>query len=347
VFIKLRKEAGGTKAVWREQPAELAEALELFSAQAERELTADSAEGDPQLLEVYFAAHNYLRIGKLYDDCYVSYAEISRNEVRVKLFCLHPARLLRQMGKGYRSHVYFSATLSPLGYYMEVLGADAEDYTVSLPSPFDSGQWEVTIQPISTRFADRERTLAPLVNVLQRKVAERPGNYFFFFPSYEYMNAVYETFVGANQEIRTLLQTPGMAEEEREAYLAAFTAEREGTFVGFAVMGGIFSESIDLVGDRLRGVAVVGVGMPQIGLERNLIREYYNEEGRNGFDYAYVYPGMNKVLQAGGRLIRSEQDRGVLVLIDDRYLQPQYLRLLPEEWTAGLEAKNPQTVPRH
>ncbi|MMZ63556.1 ATP-dependent DNA helicase DinG [compost metagenome] len=124
-----------------------------------------------------------------------------------------------------------------------------------------------------------------------------------------------------------------MSEAEREAFLAAFEAGREDTLVGFAVMGGIFSEGIDLVGDRLTGVAVMGVGLPQIGLERDIIKEYFQAQGKDGFDYAYVYPGMNKVLQAGGRLIRSEKDQGVLLLVDDRYRQPHYARLLPEEWS--------------
>jgi Rad3-related DNA helicase len=146
------------------------------------------------------------------------------------------------------------------------------------------------------------------------------------------MNVVYEAFMADNDDVSTLLQTSEMPEEERESFLAAFTPDNDRALVGFAVMGGIFSESVDLVGDRLQGVVVVGVGMPQIGLERNLIKGYFDGEGRKGFDYAYVYPGINKVLQAGGRLIRSEHDRGVLLLVDDRYLQPQYRRLLPEEW---------------
>lgn len=123
-----------------------------------------------------------------------------------------------------------------------------------------------------------------------------------------------------------------MTEEDRDTFLGAFDADNREAFAGFAVMGGIFSEGIDLVGDRLTGVVVVGVGLPQLGLERNIIKDYFNAAGLHGYDYAYVFPGMNKVLQAGGRLIRSEQDRGLLMLVDDRYLQPQYQRLLPEEW---------------
>jgi Rad3-related DNA helicase len=213
-----------------------------------------------------------------------------------------------------------------------MLGAGADDYTVSIPSPFSSEQLSVYIQPLSTRYQDRERNKAPLVSLLLKLAAENPGNYLFFFPSYEYMNSVYDSFMEEESDVRTILQQGEMSEEERESFLAQFAAENQGSFAGFAVMGGIFSEGIDLVGNRLTGVVVIGVGLPQISLERNIMKDYFNAAGRKGYDYAYVFPGMNKVLQAGGRLIRSEQDRGVLVLVDDRYLQPQYQRLLPEEW---------------
>jgi Rad3-related DNA helicase len=333
-FIEHKKQSDGQVVVSKERPDELLELVETFFVHAERELSGMGANAESErLLEIYFGALGFARIGKLFDDRFTTYSEIVRNEVRLKMFCLNPSHLLRQMGKGFRSHVFFSATLSPLSYFMDMLGAEEEDYSVTLGSPFAKEQWEVSVVPLSTRYTDRERTKARLVDELRRLTEARLGNYLVFFPSYEYMNGVYGDFVEAHgEEPRTLLQTPDMAEEDRERFLAAFSADNERTLIGFAVMGGIFSEGIDLVGDRLSGVAVVGVGMPQIGLERNLIKSYFDEEGRNGFDYAYVYPGINKVLQAGGRLIRSEKDRGVLALIDDRYKQPQYSRLLPEEW---------------
>jgi len=243
------------------------------------------------------------------------------------------------MSKGYRGQVYFSATLSPLGYYMDILGADEEDYSITLPTPFAKEQWEVSVVPLSTRYVDREHTMGALVNLLQKLVRDTPAPYLFFFPSYAYMNMVYEVFIEENTSVgvRTLLQTSEMPEAERESFLAAFDGSAEQALVGFAVMGGIFSESIDLVGDKLQGVVVVGVGMPQIGLERNLIRAHYDREHHNGFDFAYVYPGINKVLQAGGRLIRSERDRGTLLLVDDRYIEERYSRLLPEEWQRSTE----------
>lgn len=338
-FIALRKQADGQQAiVMKDQSAELVELVEDFVIHAERELAVGGGTdmGSTPLLETYFAAVSYIRISKLYDESYISYAEVVRGDVRLKLFCLNPASLLRQMGKGYRAHVFFSATLSPLSYYMDMLGADDEDYSVTLPSPFAWEQWEVSVVPISTKYVDRERTKEPLVKLIKETVSRKPVNFLIFFPSYEYMNTIYETFIAENEEIMTLIQTPDMPEEDRESFLAAFTKDNDRAMAGFAVMGGIFSESIDLVGDRLQGVVVVGVGMPQIGLERNLIKSYFDEDGRKGFDYAYVYPGMNKVLQAGGRLIRSEEDKGVLLLVDDRYTELRYRRLLPEEWLGSV-----------
>lgn len=332
-FIRLRKQADERHVIAKQLPGELPELVDVFITEAEKVLAQGRAvESGPELLESYFAALAFQRISKLYDTNYISYADAASNDFRFKLFCLNPAELLRQMGKGYLAHVYFSATLSPLGYYMDLLGAGREDYSVVLPTPFAKEQWQVSIAPVSTRYADREHTKSSIVRLLQQMVREKPAHYLFFFPSYEYMNAVYAAFMENSGTLRTLLQTPDMPEAERESFLAVFNQVHKQGLAGFAVLGGIFSESIDLVGDRLQGVAVIGVGMPQIGLERQLIKEHFDGEQRNGFDYAYVYPGINKVLQAGGRLIRSEEDCGTLLLIDDRYMEPRYRRLLPDEW---------------
>ncbi|UKS25836.1 ATP-dependent DNA helicase [Paenibacillus sp. HWE-109] len=339
-YIALRKRMGDSQMlVEPELPESLIALLEVFIAAAEKELAGQggsAAASAVLLLEVYFNAQNFVRIAKLFDERYVTFTVNERNEISVKLICLDPSHLLRQMGKGYRSHVFFSATLSPLSYFMDTLGAGEEDYSVTVPSPFSKDQLEVFVQPLSTRYQDRERSREPIARSLYELVTGRTGNYLVFFPSYAYMSSVYEVFtdLAAGSEMRVLVQQAQMSEEEREQFLAEFQAGTETTLVGFAVMGGIFSEGIDLVGDRLTGVAVVGVGLPQLGPERNLIKSYMDSTGKNGYEYAYVFPGMNKVQQAGGRLIRSETDRGVLLLIDDRYLQPLYQRLLPEEWRA-------------
>lgn len=332
-FISLRKQSTEPIRITQEPPQALLDELEHFIVHAERELASHGGTSDHSLLlDTYFAAQSFVRISKLYDERFVTYAECTKSEVEIKLFCLDPSYLLQQMGKGYRSHIFFSATLAPFAYFMRMLGAGEDDYTVSIPSPFSKEQLDVYIQPLSTRYQDRERTKSPLTQLLSQLLDTTPGNYLFFFPSYAYMNEVYEAFTALVPHRKTILQQADMTEEDRDSFLGAFDADNREAFAGFAVLGGIFSEGIDLVGDRLTGVVVVGVGLPQLGLERNIIKDYFNAAGLHGYDYAYVFPGMNKVLQAGGRLIRSEQDRGLLMLVDDRYLQPQYQRLLPEEW---------------
>lgn len=339
-FIALRKSCGeGGTGRWDEYPEELPPLLEDFAAEAETELAAPvlapPLPGDEEaglLQDTYFAAQNMLRTFKLYDDCYITYAETGRGDVTLKLFNLDPSRLLRQMSKSYRSQIFFSATLSPLSYYRDMLGAGEGDYSLSVPSPFHKEQWQVSVLTVSTRYHERETSLVPLGDALMGMVSARKGNYLAFFPSYIYMQQVYEQFTGKYPEVRTQVQRTGMDEAEREGFLGAFQPDNPETLLGFAVLGGIFSEGVDLPGDRLNGVMVVGVGLPQVGLERNLLRAYFQAQGKNGFDYAYVIPGMCRVLQAGGRLIRSESDNGVIVLADDRFLQPPYVHLLPEEW---------------
>ncbi|MFP4977709.1 helicase C-terminal domain-containing protein [Paenibacillus sp. CN-4] len=338
-FIDLRKTCGEEgNGRWEVYPEALPALLDLFTQEAEAELSAavpepGGEENGDTLLETYFAALQMQRIVKLYDDRYVTYAEIRGTDVYLKLFNVDPSYLLSAMSKGYRSQILFSATLSPLSYYREMLGAGEDDYSVVVPSPFHPEQWEVCVLPLSTRYRDRERSVRPLAEALGR-MAERKGNYLAFFPSYQYLRTVYAEFAVLYPEVRTLVQETGMNEEARESFLAEFRPDQPGTVLGFAVLGGIFSEGVDLPGDRLNGVMVVGVGLPQLGYERNLLRDFFNQTGRNGFYYAYVYPGMTKVLQAGGRLIRSEQDSGTILLADDRFLQEPYAQLLPDEWRA-------------
>lgn len=333
-FILLRKVSGGQERfVGSQQPELMSELLEEFVLQAEAELmsgrTGEEAEA---LLETYFAAQAYLRISRLYDERFVTYADIGASEVLLKLFCLDPSYLLQQAGRNYRSAVFFSATLLPLAYYRDMLGADEEDYSLSIPSPFSRDQLDVRLLPVSTRFKDRERNKEAIVQMLCHLVEEKPVNTLVFLPSYPYMQDIHTDFTRAMPEVRTLLQGQGMREEEREQFLGAFQAETVGPLVGFAVMGGIFSEGIDLRGERLSSVVVVGVGLPQLSFENDIIKDYFEMTGKPGYDYAYVFPGMNRVMQAGGRLIRSETDSGTLVLVDDRFLSRPYSMLLPEEW---------------
>ncbi|OKP78199.1 ATP-dependent helicase [Paenibacillus sp. P3E] len=338
-FIALRKscsEDGGGQ--WAEYPEDLPLLLEAFAAEAELELLSPSSslvalpdEEEGSLLDTYYAVQGMLRTFKTYDERYVTYAEVRRGDVFLKLFNLDPSHLLQQMAKGFRSQILFSATLSPMSYYRDMIGSAEEDYSLRVASPFHKEQWEVSVLPVSTRYHDRAHSLVPLSDTL-RGMAAKKGNYLVFFPSYAYLQNVFEVFTDKYPEIMTLVQGSGMSEQAREEFLSSFRPDNPETLLGFAVLGGIFSEGVDLPGDRLNGVMIVGVGLPQVGLERNLLRGYFQSQGKNGFDYAYVYPGMCKVQQAGGRLIRSESDSGIIVLADDRFLQQPYADLLPEEW---------------
>lgn len=310
---------------------ELVKHLELFIIIAEKELLTTDEPND-FLLEVYFQAQKFIKIASLYGEQFITYLDIYKSEVKIKLFCLDPALLLTKMGKGYQAKIFFSATLTPANYYKTLLGGTPEDYVMSIPSPFARENIEVMIHPLSTRYHDREQSILPIIEMIIQTYNKNAGNLLVFFPSYKYMLDIYERFMDEAEDIELIIQDQVMSEEEREEFLEAFQPDLRKPLVGFAVLGGIFSEGIDLRGDRLNGVIVVGVGLPQIGLERNIIKDYFNKRGQNGYKYAYLYPGMNKVLQAGGRLIRSEADHGILLLIDDRFLQRDYQSLLPFEW---------------
>ncbi len=331
LFIAYRKMANNGDRVLGEVDEELIVKLETFVQVSELELLLQG--NDEVLLETYFLAQNFIRIARLYDHRFTTYIEAGKSEVKIKLFCFDPSHLLQTMRKGFRSTVFFSATFSPLSYYQQMLGWGKEDYVVKIPSPFPRENASVYVSPLSTKYRDRENTLQSLVTLLHKVVNERPGNYLFFFPSYGYMEQVYEAFQSnKDYEFETIIQKSGMTEQEREEFLKKFSPDHSTGLTGFAVLGGVFSEGIDLKGDRLTGVVVVGVGLPNFDTERRLMKTYFDQEGMNGFEYTYVYPGMNRVQQAGGRLIRTETDKGILLLIDSRFLEKRYQQLLPYEW---------------
>jgi DNA excision repair protein ERCC-2 len=185
---------------------------------------------------------------------------------------------------------------------------------------------------IATKYAQRADSYAPIATAIEAICKAQVGNYLVFFPSYAYLAAVLELLADKLPTEQLLVQDRGMTEAAREAFLAQFSASNEETLVGLAVMGGIFGEGIDLVGERLIGAVVVGVGIPQLGLERDLIKAYFDEQSSLGFAYAYQYPGFNRVLQATGRVIRTETDRGVIVLLGERFTHGRYRRLFPAHW---------------
>lgn len=331
-FIELKKKCTDDgQLVLKDIQVELMATLEEFLRSAEKELAGIT--DSELLLNTYYEVTDFIRISKLYDERYVTYVEAaSKKDVQLKMLCLDPSHLLLQVRKRFRTTVYFSATLQPMQYFLDMLGGNQADYVLGIPSPFAKEQTDIFIQPLSTRFHDRDRSKKKLVDMISMLILERKGNYLVFFPSYQYMKSVFDDFTINHPDIHAIIQTNQMDEVEREQFLENFTEEDSKTLIGFAVLGGIFSEGVDLKGDRLNGVVVVGVGLPQVCLERNIMKDYFQATGKNGYDYAYTFPGINKVIQAGGRLIRSETDSGTIVLVDDRFLTPKYQRLLPMEW---------------
>ena len=285
-----------------------------------------------KVIDLYFNINLYLKISDFYDEHYVTYFDNRDNDLTLRLYCVDPSYLLSQALKRGRAAVFFSATLTPLDYHRDLLGGYKDDYDIKLGSPFPRENLLLMINDhLSTKYKDREKTYLDVVENIEILVNNKAGNYFVFFPSYVYMKNVYEILVQRNPYLDIIIQESSMSEVEREEYLQRFSQEEN--VIAFAVMGGIFSEGIDLTGEKLIGAVVVGVGLPQICFERDIIKDYFNHNLGRGFEYAYVYPGMNKVLQAAGRVIRSEEDRGVILLIDDRYGSFRYKELFPKEWT--------------
>ncbi len=294
-----------------------------------------------QLLEFYFNVYDFLKKYELYGEHYRTIYERKvsdegkTEDVTLKLFCVDPRRNLRDIVKDMQGVVYFSATLLPMNYYRYLLGGDTTSYGLDLASPFDPKHLNLMMDAtLSTKYMDRERTLEDLVTRMVSFVLQRTGNYLLFFPSYRYMRQALDVFEPMiDNRVDMIVQHSQMSDEEKESFVKAFDREqRNKSLVGFAVLGGMFGEGIDLVGDRLVGAVIVGVGLPMIGMEQNIVKDYFEKRMGQGFEFAYTYPGMNKVLQAAGRVIRTETDKGSVLLIDRRFRSRTYEGLYPNEW---------------
>ena len=289
-----------------------------------------------EILEFYFVVRDFLNVSELVDENYVVYTEcFGENDFRLRLFCVNPAANLSEYLKKGRSAVFFSATLFPMLYYRELLTTETDAYGIYVQSPFSAKNRRILIgSDVSSRYTRRNHTeYRKIAEYISRCVWQRQGNYMVFFPSYRLMEDVYQVYEEefSVDWVRCIRQNSDMTEREREEFLEEFQS-REGTLVGFCVLGGIFSEGVDLTGESLIGAIIVGTGLPQIGSEREILKEYYDRKKQSGFDYAYRYPGMNKVLQAAGRVIRTKEDRGVILLLNDRFLGRDYGEIFPREW---------------
>ncbi len=272
----------------------------------------------------------FIRASTLFDRGFAFYAELTGPKLKMEIRCLDPSPMLSQMLLCAKSTVMFSATLTPMDYFADVLGM--KDATLlELDSPYDPENLCLfACDGVSTRYEEREMSVPDITEIIMGTVEAREGNYMVYFPSYEYMDMVYEEVSQCMPYVRCVKQKRGMSHNDRNKFLAQF--EKEESVVGFAVLGGAFSEGVDLKGDSLIGTIIIGTGMPKITAEQNILADYFEKTREGGKDYAYTYPGMIKVLQAAGRVIRSENDRGVVVLVDDRYGTPNIYRLFPKFW---------------
>lgn len=306
------------------------------------------------ILEFYFEVSHFLEMYELVDESYVTYSELeSDGSFILKLFCVNPAKNLRECMMRGRSTILFSATLLPIGYYKRLLGAEEGDYEVYARSVFRPEKLGLYIgRDVTSKYTRRsDEEYYRIASYINEVIQKRHGNYMLFFPSHAFLRQVYDIYIhyfNADGGVECIVQEDYMNEQAREDFLNRFTGneecdlnalihmdieiEEEKSLAGFCVLGGIFSEGIDLKNDSLIGAVIIGTGLPQVCNEREILKQYFDSWGENGFDYAYRYPGMNKVLQAAGRVIRTVDDFGIVSLLDERFLTPGYQRLFPREW---------------
>ncbi|CRN03775.1 bifunctional ATP-dependent DNA helicase/DNA polymerase III subunit epsilon [Pseudomonas sp. 34 E 7] len=295
----------------------------------------EALSGDLQAF--YFEALQFNKVAELFNEHFIF--DISKRQFSAKrsssTLCLRnvvPAEFIRPRLTAARSSVLFSATLSPRHYYADLLGLPPDTAWVDVESPFKAEQLQVSIvDRISTRFVHRQASLEPIVELIARQFATQPGNYLAFFSSFDYLQQVAQLLAERHPQIALWLQSRGMAEAERQAFLDQFTPHSQG--VGFAVLGGAFGEGIDLPGARLIGAFIATLGLPQLNPVNEQMKARMGAIFGAGYDYTYLYPGIQKVVQAAGRVIRSQHDRGVVMLIDDRFGETRVRQLLPKWWS--------------
>ncbi len=332
----VKKGAAHTK----EPPAQLFEIFDSLLITLEEEIFRTFSACDEEkslrlkgLYELYYKFKKCKSVLEIFDSSYEMFIFYENDAVTARLFCIDTGKQIRRRLEAGAATVFFSATLTPLYYYKSLLGGDGSSDMVEVESPFDPSQLSINIiDKISTRFSERDDTLPAVCRTIAATVSAKRGNYIVFSPSFAYSELLSKAFSGMYPKIKVLTQEKGMSLREKEAFLAEFSKDDKSYLIGFCVMGGIYAEGIDLAGDALIGAVVVGIGMPGLSYEREAIQAYFDEKYEEGKQFAYIYPGMNRVLQAAGRVIRREDDKGVIVLIDDRFADPIYKKIIPSLW---------------
>lgn len=315
----------------------------VTSTRAELEAWLRSHRGDEHEVAVYTlcaSLKHFETVAEYYDERFLTFLTVEGDERTVRLICLDPSGILNTCLSRAHASVLFSATLTPSDYFADILGGGKGAVRISVPSPFSASQFCLAAVPsVSTRYEDRAKSYQKIAGLIAATASAKAGNYIVYFPSYDYMERVLERFAQKYPKVETVVQTRGMTASQKDEFLDAFREDNR-LRIGFCVLGGSFSEGIDLPGRRLIGTVIVGTGIPALSNERNILRDYYETTRERGYDYAYTFPGMNRVLQAAGRVIRREEDRGVIVLIDDRWADARYKMLFPDHWSHVQYANN-------
>lgn len=316
--------------VSHEPPVALATLIERFIFMMQKYLNDSEEAIEESALQIYFDCVSFMRIYEFYRESYRTYIVNQEQDLMIKMFCIDPSSLLEEFYKQSQAVIFFSATLLPIQYFYRILGGSQGDLKLYYDSPFPNENRLVLIgDDVHTRYQQRVYSYELICKYIQIIQESKVGNYLIFFSSYEYLEQVYQKFVALYPEVVTFKQNSQMTNEDKQIFLERFKQSLTHSQVFFSVLGGMFSEGIDFKGEQLIGTIIVGVGLPQLNLERDLIKDYFEKVG---YDYAYKYPGMNKVLQAAGRVIRSVDDYGVIVLLDDRYNSVSYQKMYPNEW---------------
>ena len=310
------------------QYKELIKAMKLFIKEADEYLVkGKGTEGYDEVMDFYFKCRSFVSINELYSDKYTTIIEKLKNDLKVKIFCIDPSDNIKEIISSSYATILFSATLWPMKYYIDLLGGDEKSYRLRLDSPFKKENLKTFISPLNMKYTMRENNIPNLCELIYKFKEKNPGNHIVFLPSFEYLKKVAEIYQKIYSDEDILIQKENINEVDKEEFLANFMENSK--VLAFAVVGGMFSEGVDLPGKRLIGAVIVGVGFPKISIENDIIANYFAERG---FDYAYTYPGINKILQCAGRVIRTEKDKGSILLVDSRYLSKKYKDMLPPAW---------------
>lgn len=342
MFIHYSREYKKEFNIFSDIPVELPKILRSFTVLSEREIIPKEFRGKALFLDFYYQVLFFIKLSELYSE---GHRFIIENRgglgVTLKIECIDPSFLFTKTLLKSQSHILFSATLNPLIYYTTLLLDNREYRSINIQSPYNIDNLKLIIRSdIKTTYRERSRYYYEVAQTIQSVIKCKKGNYMVFFPSYLYLNEIVKLI-----DTPIHIQTQSMGEEQRINFINKFNSSE--SILCFAITGGIFSEGIDLVGEKLIGVIVVGVGLPQLSNSNNLIKDYFSKKNLNGYNYSYSYPGFNRVMQAVGRVIRREEDRGVAVLIDNRFNTSNYRRLFPGEWRESVVSDSRDDMINH